>query len=443
MVTYPRDSITILKRKWEALKKRRYGPASALPTRPELDTLIDTAFHATFLTEERRRPGFRIIYYSPEDYEKDLEFQHEGQYYFGEFRLIPLEESVHYTISEVNRLAPAAELTRLILCVSNVSTDLKKPDLRIWALLDVGENWWKYIHHETSGGRPPPNHLTITSSNPGELSFSMQGEVIFTLKSGQILYPMENALRVGPVSDFLENARRQLYKDTIKSLKSPAWNPEDDDYPLRFYNFFLERILFNIRYKQHGGTIIIIPSYIAKSDTRLTDRINIKYPCSYDYVWELMIRSLVNSKKFYDLHFPLWDGKQKATKEIFQQYHMLASEEQDLDEALGDAANAIASLTSVDGAVVMNDKFQVIGFGAEVIAPSPTLKDIVIITRPTNRRVPIESYGTRHRAAFRFCSSFEDAAAFVVSSDGGVKAIKRDGSDVFLWPDINTGSMGL
>lgn len=445
MATYPRSVIPVLTRKWQALSKRQYGKPSILPARAELNTLIDIAFHATFLAEEGRRPGFRIIHYLPKDYKEDSEQESKGIFYFGEYRLIPLDKARPFNVSEVNRLAPAAELTRLILCVANLSDDLDEPSFCIWAMLDVGENWWKFIHHETSGGKPPPNHLTITSSNPGELSFSVQGEMLLTLKSGQIFHPTRNALWIDPISDFFKDGRRQLYKDTVKSLNSSVWDPKghDDDYPFRFYNFFLERILFNIRSKQHGGIVIFIPSYITKYDTRLTDRINIKYPCSYDYAWKFMVRSLANQREFYDLHFPLWDGKQKTTKKLFQEHYLLAEEEQELDESLSDIAQAIASLTSVDGALIMNDRFVVMGFGVEVTAPSPSLKDVVVVTRPTNRRVDIQSYGTRHRAAFRFCSSFEQSVAFVVSSDGGVKAVKRDGSDVFLWPDINTGSMGL
>ena len=445
MVVYPRNVIPVLARKWQALSKREYGKPPILPTRAELDILVDVSFHATFLTEEGRRPGFRLIYFSSKDYKEDSKHELKGNFYFGEHRLIQLENARPFNISEINRLAPAAEMTRLILCVANSSDDPEKPSLFIWAMLDVGENWWKFIHHETSGGKPPPNHLTITSSNPGELSFSIQGEMLLTLRNGQIIQPTRNVLWGGPVAEFIKDAKRQLYKDAVKSLNSSKWDTEghDDDYPLRFYGFFLERILFNIRNKQHGGTVIIIPSYVTKSDTRLTDRINIKYPCSYDYAWNLMVRSLTNHHKFYDLHFPLWDGKQKATKSHFREYSMLSNEEQQLDESLSDVAQAIASLTSVDGTVIMNDRFVVMGFGVEVTTPSPSLKDIVIVTKPSNRRVDIQSYGTRHRAAFRFCSSFEQSVAFVVSRDGGVKAVKRDGSDVFLWPDINTGSLGL
>jgi DNA integrity scanning protein DisA with diadenylate cyclase activity len=123
---------------------------------------------------------------------------------------------------------------------------------------------------------------------------------------------------------------------------------------------------------------------------------------------------------------------------------MLLDEEKEIDEALSDVGQAVASLTSVDGAVIMNERFDVLGFGAEVIALSPSLSHVKVMRGsevPTS--IPVESFGTRHRSAFRFCSSLEESIAFVLSQDGGVKAVKRHGKDVFMWPNINAGGMGL
>lgn len=439
MNTYPPDVIPILKRKWRQWGSLYAGESYSLPSTSELKVLLDVAFHATFLTEEGRRPGFCLSYYSPKQYEED---QKEP---FHPARLIPLDNPRPYTIAEVNRIAPAAELTRMVICVYNISSDPQEPNLRIWAVLDIGENWWKFLRHETGAGYNPPPSLTISSSCPGELSLSSQGLVIMTLRNGEILYPVTDLLATGPVARFFKSAKRHLYNDTLASLRQTKFDYEghDEDYPLRFYDFFLERVLFYIREKQHGGMVIIIPKPIDKTDTRITDRLNIKYSCSYNYIWDLLVRSLVNHRKFYHLLLPLLQGKKTVTTKLFQEHFHLSSEKGELDEALGDAAKAVAALTSVDGAVLMTDRFHILGFGAEVTAVSTSLKEIVVSAQPKRVRTPIESYGTRHRAAFRFCSSFEHSVIFVVSRDGGVKAVKRVESDVVLWPDINAPGMGF
>jgi hypothetical protein len=357
---------------------------------------------------------------------------------------MPLDSPRPYSASEINRLAPAAERKRLLICVAP-KAEGNGDDLHIWALLDTGENWWKFVHHETSGGFPPPNFLTVTSTAPGEVSTSAQGLVLVTLRNGQIFTPSADALWAGPLSDFLDTARRRFYDEVVAALGSKKFDSEghDDDYPQRFYTFFLERLLFYTRQKGHGGSILLVPNYLSREDTRLTDRLHIKYPCIYNSAWGLLKKSLVNHRRYYDLYFPLME-KNIVKKKEFSELNMLSYEKEELEAALGDVAQAIASLTAVDGALVINDQCDVLGFGAEVTAASPTLVNVRVPSNSkTPHELPITSFGTRHRSAFRFCSSLEECAAFVVSQDGGVKAVKRVGSHVILWPDINAGSMGV
>lgn len=197
------------------------------------------------------------------------------------------------------------------------------------------------------------------------------GNVLATLRIGQILRPTTDALWSGPLCDFLDSARQRLYEVAIEELKAPKYDLEgfDNDYPQKFYTFFLERILFFTRQKGHGGAILMVPSYLSKDDTRLTDRIAIKYRCTHTFAWKLLAKALATQVRYYGLHSSLWNGKTKASKNRFYEYGLLESEKEELDEALGDVARSIASLTSVDGAVVLSDQFHVLGFGAEVIAP--------------------------------------------------------------------------
>jgi hypothetical protein len=334
-------------------------------------------------------------------------------------------------------------MTRMMICVDQKTVE-DTTRLRIWGMLDTGENWWKFITHETSGGTPPPNHLTVSSSAPGELSVSASGMVLLSLRKGLIYHPSRNILWEGSLHDFLAPAAQRLQKEVISGMSRENWDEtgRDEDYPQRFYTFFLEGILNAIRAKKHGGTLIIVPDSIQRADSRLTDRIAVKYPCEFNVAWDLMRRSLINHHLFYELYFPLSDGKVPLTMGNFKKYESLRNEGEEIDEQLSDIRQTIASLTAVDGAVVMSDRFQVLGFGGEVIAVSPSLHEVVL-AEDMSTKISIEGFGTRHRSAFRFCSSLEQSAAFIVSQDSGVKAVKREGSNVLFWPDINTGIMGI
>ena len=282
----------------------------------------------------------------------------------------------------------------------------------------------------------------------GVIIVSVGGEILVILRNGSIYFPQTDLLFDGLISDYVKPVRRAFYRDVVRLCKDSKWDPEghDDEYPQRFFNFCLSRILTSIRDKGHGGTLLLVPNELSVSDSRLADRVTIKYPCAYDYIWKLMMDHLVLHRRYFEMHFAMWDSKVPIDPKQYQSISSCENDREEIDEALADCFRLIGSLSSVDGAVVMTDHLRVLGFGAEVIALSPTLKYVNLASDArarSTRAVSIESYGTRHRSAFRFCSSYEYSVAFIVSQDGGVRAAKRSGPDVIFWPDVNMGSLGL
>ena len=57
--------------------------------------------------------------------------------------------------------------------------------------------------------------------------------------------------------------------------------------------------------------------------------------------------------------------------------------------------------------------------------------------------ISIENFGTRHRSAFRFCSNYDWAVAFIISQDGGIKVVKKVNDDVILWETIDPMLIGI
>jgi hypothetical protein len=244
------------------------------------------------------------------------------------------------------------------------------------------------------------------------------------------------------VAEFLKTGYRKLDKELRTRTRSAPSGDKHIFY--RSYANFFERILERIRDKFHGGTVVVVPDDIHVDDIRLQDRIIIKYPCSYDAM-ELLINALVEAGRYSGIK-----EKLRKEKEISKrQFSRLTSNEilrDNAEELLKPAPSFIASLAAVDGAVVLTDKLRLLGFGAEITAQSPMLSQIKVITdfeKNTGENKDIELFGTRHRSAFRFCSGFENSIVFIVSQDGEIKITKRVGSEVFLWLNINVGSMGF
>ncbi len=107
-----------------------------------------------------------------------------------------------------------------------------------------------------------------------------------------------------------------------------------------------------------------------------------------------------------------------------------------LDEALFEIAHLIAGLASADGAVVLSQSHELLGFGAMV---SGRLSDVRSVARALDlegERVAEEetaNVGARHRSAYRLTGALSGSLVIVVSQDGGVRFVCKRGGRVTFW----------
>ena len=185
--------------------------------------------------------------------------------------------------------------------------------------------------------------------------------------------------------------------------------------------------------------IIILPDEFNADDTRLKDNLLIKYPCNYDRIWKNLINKLLLNYKMFDLIFSEDTDENNMSGEILHEYMFLQDKLKKIEMEIQDTSNFLTSLSEVDGAIVITDKLRLLGFGSEVTA-KPNIPNLIKIANDRNgvfgNYLPIDSYGTRHRAAFRFCYNFENSVVFVISQDGSLRAVKKDDDDLVLWQDL-------
>jgi DNA integrity scanning protein DisA with diadenylate cyclase activity len=93
-------------------------------------------------------------------------------------------------------------------------------------------------------------------------------------------------------------------------------------------------------------------------------------------------------------------------------------------EALGRVVDAVAGLTAVDGATVISDRYEVLGFGVKIRRPDgrPQVEQVVV-SEPVQGgaavvMAPVQLGGTRHSSAAQFAQDQRDAVALVASQDG-------------------------
>ncbi len=100
------------------------------------------------------------------------------------------------------------------------------------------------------------------------------------------------------------------------------------------------------------------------------------------------------------------------------------SERDDAAEELGRTIEWVAGLTAVDGAVIINDRYELLGFGAKIARRrGASIVEQVNSTEPIQGQPPLlvspeELGGTRHLSAAQFVHDQHDAVALVASQDG-------------------------
>lgn len=105
-------------------------------------------------------------------------------------------------------------------------------------------------------------------------------------------------------------------------------------------------------------------------------------------------------------------------------------------DALTRTVDAIAGLTAVDGAAVMNSRYELLGFGAKIARRrgAPRVEQVIATEPIENQEAmlvhPEQLGGTRHLSAAQFAQDQRDALALVASQDGRFT--------VFAWSPCET-----
>ncbi|HEY1956416.1 MAG TPA: hypothetical protein VGH28_12410, partial [Polyangiaceae bacterium] len=96
------------------------------------------------------------------------------------------------------------------------------------------------------------------------------------------------------------------------------------------------------------------------------------------------------------------------------------------------ALRRVAPYASVDGAVVITQSLEIVGFGAKIVVPADAASHVYISgphlgPHPVELRPVEDTGGMRHQSAARFASASHESVAVVVSHDGHVS--------LFYWDD--------
>ena len=420
---YPPDVSARLRHRWAEL-----GPARvALPKHRALDEIIETAYHASLLHEEQRSLRFRLLVAAPSSLPscspRELHLQ-----------ILEFDPSRRLSDSELRRLAPAADFERTLIGVHAEGEGAPY----VWGLALSGVQWLRRIQ----SGRPSgedllPDALVVHVLSPGHLLIARGATPLLEMQGGRLHDSGHDVFR----SMWMPRLFAPVRAEVMRSLEgNPAANdvrPTVSDDVLRTVGqHLLRRALAAIRRARHGGTLLIVPP--GEQGDLEVPGITLKYRFA-DQDTRRRFRQLILSIVSTLQDVAVRDGVAHVDLAFYQRRG--ETELRPLEEAVVELAQLMASLAAVDGAVVMNRRFEVIGFGGEITIAEPVRqihRAIDLEAEKTAVEV-VDGVGTRHRSVYRLVQAQPEALAFVVSQDGTVSVVHQRTGRVVAWEQQTFG----
>jgi DisA bacterial checkpoint controller nucleotide-binding len=391
---------------------------SERPLRVRHDLLceaLSVAFQASLTSEEGRPIRFRLLL-TPFDDLPEGGVPNEGVL---RLRFDP-SRSLH--ADELRRLSPSVPFE-----TSLIGAEVDAGKLRIWGIAHSGPAWLA----PSWGGRSVVPNWTydpiIHATGPGQLAVRCAGALVGGLERGVLVDALMDVFDSEWLPALFAH-EREVVRAEHAALQARSLSPTMVEPSLvgRVGQHMLRRAIQLVRGARHGGMILVADA----ANPRGPGGLRLKYRFDQDEP----------SHRYTTLLFQILEGLAAATTKAsvgWSDFAMDASANLErLEQSVFELSRLIANLAAVDGAVVLDKRLGLLGFGAEVSAelPSPACVWRAGDTEGREReRYDIENVGTRHRAAYRFVNDHPQGLAIVVSHDGGVTFVANREQEVVFW----------
>jgi hypothetical protein len=431
---YPSELASFVRRYWkdssrdaEAAKDER---DDSLPAASVLEALLSTCYQASLLREEERSVTFRLIFADPH-----LFPEQEGP----PERLHRLEftESRPFDERELRRLSPAADFERSLIGASSDGSG----GIRIWGILHSGPRWLRSVQGGREPSAPLPPVPVVEVEGPGRLQVGKGSVSVAELEGGRLSDSYTDVFASRWLPELFAPVRAELVELHEEARREAAaagepWAPLDPDLARKVAQQMVKRLVSTVRGARHGGTIVVVPPF--RAEEILAGRhVALKHAFADSEPrrrYRTLLVRIMN--RLAQAH---GKGEEASYPRAVGWEEYVASDDRELaelDDAIFEFAYLVAGLTAVDGAVVMTQRFELLGFGGEISGELPAVTSVHKALDLEGKRTADEGtrgVGTRHRSAYRLAGALPDALVVVISQDGDARFVRRKDEAVTCW----------
>jgi hypothetical protein len=380
---------------------------------------LSVAYHASLTSEEARPTRFRLLLTPPG------ELPERGVPNEGVLRLT-FDRPRAMTPDELRQLAPSAPFETTLIGASAV-----EDKLRIWGLAHSGPAWLA----PTWGGRGVVPNWTydpiVHVTGPGQMAVRCAGKLIGALEQGMLVDAMMDVFDSEWLPAMFAREREEVQR-AHAAVQARTASPTAVESSLvgRVSQHMLRRAIQLVLGARHGGLILVADVPPGPPPATLAG-LNLKYRFN---------GSEEPPRRYRTLLLQVFERLAAATTNASVDWADFAGDEspdlEKLEQAIFEFSRVIAGLAAIDGAVVLDKRFALLGYGAEVSSeiPPPSRVWRALDTEGRQRILnAVEDVGTRHRAAYRFVQQHPQGLAIVVSHDGGVSFVANRAGEVVSW----------
>lgn len=401
---------------------RLASEGSFAPPEAVLTRLLETLYFASLKTDEGRPVYCTVNFVDPDGFNDERPENRPAD----AWSLVPFDRPLPLEIRTLAKLARAADPAVSSLAVYRD----RRNKLFIWGMVDQEPRHSDHITLDARGIPHRPGLFQATITGAGNISVYRNDDLIGSLEQNTLVEEYHDVLWQGPVHDLLVGYLRSYLHGAGPAATDPAGMKLENELLMRWINAIC-RTLMNVRHYRHGGGLLITPQMSL-------DGLNVKYSIRYDRLLRAL-RAMVECQARYQasLRPDLVQGEHQAIVPYAGFEREMAEHK---NEVLG-AIRFIASLSCVDGFVLLDEQMVVHGFGVEV--RTDNLLSDIFLARDSHadpnrlRTSELTQYGTRHRAMMRYCYDKPGSLGLVVSQDGDIRAMTRIDDRLVLWENID------